>query len=78
MDIHTVSQIMGALYGFRMPILITSMQLLLMMTITSLQYMASETILTTLLPDVFSFTSGMTASTVLFVHQHCTAWRVSG
>ncbi len=67
MNVRTIPEMMGIAYGPRVRVLSTVIQLLIMMTITALQYVAAGAILTTLLPDVFSFTGGMVASAALFI-----------
>jgi len=67
MSVRTVPEIMGRLYGERVRVLGACIQLLIMMTITSLQYVAGGAILKALLPDVFSFTGGMVASAAIFI-----------
>lgn len=67
MKVRTVPQIMEKLYGPKVRVLSAVIQLLVMMTITSLQYVAGGAILTALLPEVFSFNGGMIASAVIFI-----------
>ncbi len=63
----TISQMMGTLYGPGARILGALGQLLIMMVITSLQYVAGGAVLSAILPDIFSFQTGMMATAALFV-----------
>lgn len=67
LKVRTIPEIMGIAYGPRVRVLSTVIQLLMMITITSLQYVAAGAILTALLPDLFSFTGGMVASALIFI-----------
>lgn len=67
MTMHTVPEMMGAMFGPRTRFLSVITQLLVMISITALQYVAGGSILTALLPDVFSFTGGMVASALVFI-----------
>lgn len=63
----TIPQMMGTLYGPGARILGALGQLLIMMVITSLQYVAGGAVLTAILPDVFTFQTGMLTTAGLFV-----------
>lgn len=63
----TIPQMMGTLYGPGARVLGALGQLLIMMVITSLQYVAGGAVLSAILPDVFSFQTGMIVTAALFV-----------
>ena len=65
--VKTVPEMMGQMFGGKTRFLSVICQLLVMMSITSLQYVAGGAILTALLPEVFTFTGGMVASAVVFI-----------
>ena len=67
MGAKTIPEMMGTMFGPRTRFLSVITQLLVMISITSLQYVAGGSILTALLPEVFSFTGGMLASAVIFI-----------
>jgi SSS family solute:Na+ symporter len=68
MNVRTVPEIMGTMFGPWTRILSVVNQLIVMMTITSLQYVAGGAILSSLLPNVFAtMRSGMVASAVIFI-----------
>lgn len=67
MSVKTIPEMMGAMFGPRTRFISVITQLLVMISITSLQYVAGGSILTALLPDVFTFTQGMIASAVIFI-----------
>jgi SSS family solute:Na+ symporter len=67
MNVRTVPEIMGTMFGPWTRTLSVVNQLLVMMTITSLQYVAGGAILSALLPNVFTLTGGMVASAVIFI-----------
>jgi SSS family solute:Na+ symporter len=68
MSHRTVPEMMGAAFGSNARLIGVVAQLLIMMTITSLQYVAGGAILTSMLPDIFpTLTSGMVASAVVFI-----------
>jgi SSS family solute:Na+ symporter len=67
MNVRTIPEMMGAMFGPASRTLSVINQLLVMMTITSLQYVAGGAILSALLPDMFSLTGGMVASAVIFI-----------
>ena len=67
MSVKTIPEMMGLMFGPRTRFLSVITQLLVMISITALQYVAGGSILTALLPDVFTFTQGMVASAVIFI-----------
>lgn len=67
MSQRTVPEMMGTAFGSSARLIGVLAQLLIMMTITSLQYVAGGAILASMLPNIFSFHSGMIASAVVFI-----------
>ncbi|MDR1730807.1 MAG: sodium:solute symporter family protein [Synergistaceae bacterium] len=67
MSQHTVPEMMGTAFGSGARLVGVLAQLLIMMTITSLQYVAGGAILASMLPEIFTFHTGMLASAVVFV-----------
>ncbi|UQZ91284.1 symporter [Deltaproteobacteria bacterium Smac51] len=67
MSVRTIPEMMGAMFGPRTRFISVITQLLVMISITALQYVAGGSILTALLPDVFTFTQGMIASALIFI-----------
>ncbi|MDR2946638.1 MAG: sodium:solute symporter family protein [Candidatus Adiutrix sp.] len=67
MSVKTVPEMMGAMFGPKARFLSVICQLLVMISITSLQYVAGGAILAALLPDIFTFNQGMIASAVIFI-----------
>ncbi len=67
MSVRTVPEMMGTMFGPRTRFLSVITQLLVMISITALQYVAGGSILTALLPDIFTFTQGMIASAAIFI-----------
>lgn len=67
MNVRTVPEMMGMMFGPGTRMLSVVNQLLVMISITSLQYVAGGAILTALLPDVFTFNQGMMASALIFI-----------
>ncbi|MDR3264524.1 MAG: sodium:solute symporter family protein [Synergistaceae bacterium] len=67
MSQHTVPEMMGSAFGGGARLIGVVAQLLIMMTITSLQYVAGGAILASMLPEIFTFNTGMLASAVVFV-----------
>lgn len=67
MNIKTVPEMMGTMFGPRTRFLSVVNQLLVMISITSLQYVAGGAILTALMPEIFSFQQGMIASALIFI-----------
>lgn len=66
-EVVTIPEMMGKMFGPGARILGAIAQLLIMMVITSLQYVAGGAVLAALLPDIFTFHSGMVATAALFV-----------
>ncbi|MDR3153681.1 MAG: sodium:solute symporter family protein [Deltaproteobacteria bacterium] len=67
MTVKTIPQIMGQMFGPYTRFISVICQLLVMISITALQYVAGGSILAALLPDVFTFTQGMMASAAIFI-----------
>ncbi|MDR1050971.1 MAG: sodium:solute symporter family protein [Deltaproteobacteria bacterium] len=67
MSVKTIPQLMGIMFGPWTRFLSVVCQLLVMISITALQYVAGGSILTALLPDVFTFNQGMLASAAVFI-----------
>ncbi|MDR2612239.1 MAG: sodium:solute symporter family protein [Deltaproteobacteria bacterium] len=67
MTVKTVPQIMGQMFGPWTRFFSVICQLLVMISITALQYVAGGAILTALLPDVFTLQQGMLASCAIFI-----------
>jgi SSS family solute:Na+ symporter len=67
MKVKTIPEMMGLMYGPQTRFLGVINQLLIMITITSMQYVAGGTILKALLPDIFTGNSGMFASAAIFI-----------
>ena len=67
LNVKTVPEMMGMMFGPATRFLSVINQLLVMISITSLQYVAGGSILTVLLPDTFSFQGGMLASALVFI-----------
>lgn len=67
MNITTVPELLGKSYGKTGKLLGVIGQLVIQITVTSLQYVAGASILTALLPDIFTFSSGMLTTAVVFV-----------
>jgi SSS family solute:Na+ symporter len=67
MNVRTIPEMMGTMFGPAARTLSVINQLLVMMTITSLQYIAGGAILSSLLPGTFSLVRGMAASAVIFI-----------
>jgi SSS family solute:Na+ symporter len=65
--VTTIPEMMGRLYGKKARFVGAIAQLLVLMVITSLQYVAGGAILTAILPTVFTFQTGMIATALLFV-----------
>ena len=65
---HTIPEMMGEAFGADARLIGVIAQLIIMMAITSLQYVAGGAILSSMLPDVFpTLSSGMIASAVVFI-----------
>jgi SSS family solute:Na+ symporter len=67
LTVKTVPQIMGEMFGPYTRLVSVICQLLVMISITGLQYVAGGSILTALLPDVFTLKQGMFASCAIFI-----------
>ncbi|WP_062326828.1 sodium:solute symporter family protein [Treponema endosymbiont of Eucomonympha sp.] len=68
MRVKTVPEMVGLMYGPKTRFLSVISQLLVMITITSLQYVAGGAILSALMPDVFpSLRHGMVVTAAIFV-----------
>ncbi|MDR1873335.1 MAG: sodium:solute symporter family protein [Deltaproteobacteria bacterium] len=67
MTIKTIPQLMGQMFGPYTRFISVVCQLLVMISITALQYVAGGSILTALLPEVFTLQQGMMASCVIFI-----------
>ena len=64
---RTVPEMMGTAFGSGARLIGVVAQLLIMMTITSLQYVAGGAILASMLPAIFTFHTGMVASALVFI-----------
>ncbi len=67
MNVKTIPEMMGIMYGPSTRFLSVINQLLIMLSITAMQYVAGGSILTALLPDIFTFNQGMMASAIIFI-----------
>ncbi len=67
MEVNTIPEMMERMYGRSARMISVVAQLLIMMVITSLQYVAGGAVLTALMPDVFTFQTGMLVTALLFV-----------
>ncbi len=67
MSQHTVPEMMGAAFGPKARLVGVVAQLLIMMTITALQYVAGGAILASMLPGLFTLKTGMIASAAVFI-----------
>jgi SSS family solute:Na+ symporter len=67
MDVATIPELFERHYNVSGRVIAVIGQLLLQIVITSLQYVAGGAILSSLLPDVFSFQSGMLVTALVFV-----------
>ncbi len=67
MNVKTIPEMMGTMFGPGTRMLSVVNQLLVMISITSLQYVAGGAILTALMPDIFTFREGMVASALIFI-----------
>jgi SSS family solute:Na+ symporter len=67
MSQRTVPEMMGAAFGSAARLVGVVAQLLIMMTITSLQYVAGGAILASMLPEIFTLNTGMLASAIVFI-----------
>jgi len=66
-QVVTIPEMMGKMFGRKAHVIGAFAQLLIMMVITSLQYVAGGAILAALLPEIFTFHTGMIATAALFV-----------
>lgn len=66
-EVVTIPEMMGKMFGPGARVLGALAQLLIMMVITSLQYVAGGAVLAALLPGIFTFHTGMIATALLFV-----------
>ncbi|GHV19387.1 symporter [Spirochaetia bacterium] len=68
MKVKTIPEMMGLMYGPKTRLLGVINQLLILITITSMQYVAGGAILTALMPKIFpTLQAGMIASAVIFI-----------
>lgn len=67
MNVTTITELFEKYYSNSGRVVGVIGQLIIMMTITSLQYVAGGAILTALLPNVFTFNSGMVVTALVFV-----------
>jgi SSS family solute:Na+ symporter len=67
MNQRTVPEMMGSAFGSGARLIGVLAQLLIMMTITSLQYVAGGAILASMLPGIFTLNTGMIASAAVFI-----------
>ena len=67
MNVKTIPEMMGTMFGPGTRMLSVVNQLLVMISITSLQYVAGGSILTALMPDIFTFQQGMIVSALIFI-----------
>lgn len=67
MNISTVPELLGKSYGKTGKLLGVIGQLVIQITVTSLQYVAGGSILTALLPDIFTYKTGMITTAIVFV-----------
>lgn len=67
MNVRTVPEMMGRMFGPGARVLGAVAQLVIQMVITSLQYVAGGAVLTALLPDIFTFQTGMMATAAIFI-----------
>ena len=67
MMVYTLPEFLERFYGRSARVIGVIGQLIVVLTIVSLQYVAGGAILTALLPDVFSFNEGMLVTAVAFV-----------
>jgi SSS family solute:Na+ symporter len=67
LEITTLPELFERYYGTAARVIAVAGQLVLQVVITSLQYVAGGAILSSLMPQVFSFRSGMAVTAVVFV-----------
>lgn len=66
-SVKTIPEMMGLMFGPKTRFLSVVNQLLVMISITALQYVAGGSILRALLPDVFSFQGGLITTALIFI-----------
>ncbi len=67
MEVRTIPEMMERMYGPSSRLISIVAQILIMMVITSLQYVAGGAILTALLPSIFTFQQGVLLTALVFV-----------
>ena len=67
LNISTIPELLERFYDKKGMIIGVICQIIIQLVITSLQYIAGGSILHTLLPDIFSFSSGMLTSALVFI-----------
>ncbi|WP_425058946.1 Sodium/glucose cotransporter [Sporomusa carbonis] len=67
LGITTIPELLERFYDKKGMIAGVACQIIIQLVITSLQYIAGGSILCTLLPDIFTFTTGMLTSAVVFI-----------
>jgi len=67
MEVRTIPEMMERMYGSSARLVSIVAQLLIMMVITSLQYVAGGAILAALLPSIFTFQQGVLLTALVFV-----------
>ena len=67
MEVRTIPEMMERMYGPSSRLISIIAQILIMMVITSLQYVAGGAILTALLPSIFTFQQGVLLTALVFV-----------
>ncbi|MDR0485226.1 MAG: sodium:solute symporter family protein [Elusimicrobiota bacterium] len=67
MKVRTVSEMMETMFDSKTRVASVISQLIVMISITAMQYVAGGAILAALLPDIFTFKAGMMASAAIFI-----------
>lgn len=67
LNITTFPELIGKYFGKESRVLCVTCQIVIQLTITSLQYVAGGAILTSMLPDVFTLQTGILFSAVVFI-----------
>jgi solute:Na+ symporter, SSS family len=67
LNITTIPELFERYYDTRARVIAVIGQIIIQMVITSLQYVAGGAILSSLMPEIFSFQGGMLASAVVFI-----------
>ncbi|WP_010259299.1 sodium:solute symporter family protein [Treponema primitia] len=67
MSVKTIPEMMGLMFGPKTRFLSVVNQLLVMISITALQYVAGGSILKALLPDIFTFQGGLITTALIFI-----------